>query len=196
VAGRLLVLAPLLALLGACNMAISETPVFAERDAATLTPRDGIWLSDDADCSFDPNQPEAQWPGCAMWLIVDSSGRELLLQDGKGEAQQARYVIAKGHPTIVQILWRDEAKEDGKTFYVFFGIEPGPPQRDGTFISVSSWEVKCGVKDPSSSEIKAYPGLTPECRPRSGDGVRSAALASRSTAEMAMNWRWLRPVSR
>lgn len=194
--GRLLMLAPLLSLLGACNMAISETSVFAERDAARLTPRDGIWLSDDPDCRFDPSLPEAQWPGCAVWLIVHGSGHELRLQNGKGEAQQARYVIAKGQPTIVQILWRDEAKDDGKTFYVFFGLEPGPLQRDGTFSSASSWEVKCGVKDPSSSEIKAYPGITAECRPKSGGGVRSAAGASRPTAEMAMDWRWLRPETR
>lgn len=183
-------------MLGACNMAISETAVFAERDAAPLRPRDGIWLSDDADCHFDPALPEAQWPGCAIWLIVHSSGRELLLQDGKGQAQQARYLIASGRPTIVQVLWRDEAKEDGKTFYVFFGLEPGPDQADGTFVTASSWEVKCGVKDPSSSEIAPYPGITPECRPKSGGGIRSAAVASRPAAEMAMDWRWLRPETR
>ena len=194
--GRLLLLAVLLPLLSACNMAISETPIFAEEDAAAVVPRDGLWLSDDPDCTFDPNMPEARWPGCAIWLIVRSSGRELLLQDGKGEAQPARYIIAKGHPTVVQILWRDQAKEDGKTFYVFFGLEPGLLQRDGTFITASSWEVKCGVKDTSSSEIKAYPGITAECRPESGDGVRSSAGASRPTAEMAMDWRWLRPETR
>ncbi len=194
--GWLLLLAPLLLLLGACNMAISETPVFDERDAAKLVPREGIWLSDDPDCRFDPGLSETQWPGCAIWLIVHSNGRELLLQDGKGEAQQARYVIAKGQPTIVQILWRDEAKDDGKTFYVFFGLEPGGAQPDGTFVTASSWEVKCGVKDASSSEIAAYPGITPECRPELAKSIRSAAVASRPTAEMAMDWRWLRPEAR
>ena len=194
-AGRLLVLA-VLNLLSACNMAISETPIFALEDRAAIAPRDGLWLSEDPDCAFDPNLPETGWPGCAIWLIVRSSRRELLLQDGKGEAQPARYIIAKGHPTVVQVLWRDEAKEDGKTFYVFFGIEPGSLQSDGTFVTASSWEVKCGVKDPSSSEIKAYPGIAAECRPESGDGVRSAAVASRTTAEMAMSWRWLRPETR
>jgi len=196
VRGRLLSLAPLLPLLGACNMAMSETAVFAEKDSSHLRPRDGIWVSDDPDCHFDPGLPEAQWPGCAMWLIVHSSAHELLLQDGKGQAQQARYVIVKGQPTIVQILWRDEAKDDGKTFYVFFGLKPGSGQADGTFVSASSWEVKCGVKDPSSSEIAPYAGITPECRPQSKNGVRSAAVASRQTAEMAMDWRWLRPETR
>jgi hypothetical protein len=194
--GRLLLLALLLPLIGACNMAISETPTFALEDSAGLAPRDGIWVSDDSDCRFDSSLPESQWPGCAIWVIVHSSGRELLLQDGKGEAQQARYVIAKGQPTIVQILWRDEAKEDGKSFYVFFGIEPGPRQNDGTFITASSWEVKCGVKDPSSSEIKPYPGIGQECRPESRNGIRSAAVASRPTAEMAVDWRWLRAEKR
>lgn len=193
--GRLLSLALFLPLLGACNMVISESPLFAQHGAAQLRPRDGIWLSDDPDCHFDPASPEARWPGCAKWLIVRGSGRELLLQDGKGQAQQARYVVARGRPPVVQILWRDEAKEDGKTFYVFFGLEPGRDQPDGTFVTASSWEVKCGVKNPSGSEIEPYAGITPECRPLSGDAIRSAAVASRPTAEMAMDWRWLRPES-
>jgi hypothetical protein len=126
-------------------------------------------------------------------VIVRSDRGELLVQDGKGEAQQARFVLTKGQPPLVQVLWRDDAKDDGKTFYAFFGIDPGPLQGDGTFASASTWEVKCGVKDPSSSEIKPYAGITPECRPQSTEAVRSAAVNSRPTAEMAMRWRWLRP---
>jgi hypothetical protein len=35
--------------------------------------------------------------------------------------------------------------------------------------------------------------VSPECRPASKDAIRSAALASRASAKMAMRWRWLRP---
>lgn len=175
--GRLLLLAALVPLLGACNMAVSETPVFAENDAATLGPRTGIWVGDDPECPFDSALPEAQWPSCAAWLVVKSSD-DFLMRDGK-ETQHARFMIAKGQPPIVQVLWRDEAKEDGKTFYVFFGIEPGLAQADGKFSSAFTWAVKCGAKDPSSSEIKPYAGISPECRPSSPDAIRSAAVTSR-----------------
>ena len=191
-AGRLPSLAFLLLLLGACNMAISETPLFAERDAAALKPRPGIWLSEDPDCRFDSALPEAQWPECAIWLIASSSAGEIVMNDGKGQAQSAHYIITKGQPPIVQILWRGEAKEDGKAFYVFFGLEPGPAEPDGMFAAASTWEVKCGVKH--GSDIEPYTGISPECRPSSQESIRSAARASRATAEMAMRWRWLRAV--
>jgi len=193
--GRLFLLALLQPLLGACNMVISEAPLFSDEDAANLRPREGVWVGDDPDCKFDSSLSESRWPGCAMWIVARPQG-ELLLQNGKGEGQPGRFVIAKDQPPVVQLLWRDEAKEDGKTFYVFFGLEPGQVQTDGTFVTAFSWDVMCGVKDPSSSEIEPYPGITPECRPSSKDAVRSAALASRANAEMAMRWRWLRPEAR
>lgn len=193
--GHLLLLACLLSLLGACNMVISETPLFSPEDEATFRPRDGVWVVDDPDCKFDSSLPESDWPKCAMWIVARPNG-EVLLQNGEDEGQPGRFVIAKGQPPIVQILWRDEAKEDGKTFYVFFGLEAGRAQTDGAFVTAFSWDVMCGVKDPSSSEIEPYPGITPECRPSSKDSIRSAALASRANAEMAMHWRWLRPEAR
>ena len=190
--GRHFMLACLLPLLGACNMAISETPLFADVDKASFRPRDGVWLADDPECQFDSNLPESRWPSCATWIVVHSANGEMVVRDGKGEDQQARYVIANGEPLVVQVLWRDDAKEDGKTFYVFFGLEPGPAGPDNSFATAAAWEVKCGTKDPAGSDIKAYPGISPECRPSSKDSIRSAAQISRSTAEMAMTLRWLR----
>jgi len=195
-AGRRFMLAFLLPVLGACNMAISETPLFTDADKANLIPRDGVWLTEDPDCRFDSNLPESQWPKCAIWAEVNGANGQMLIRDGKDQDQQARFVIAKGDPPIVQILWRDDAKDDGKTFYVFFGLEPGQKGTDTGFTTAATWEVKCGTKDPAGSDIKPYPGLSPECRPSSQDAVRSAATASRPTAEMAMTWRWLRPENR
>lgn len=190
---RRFMLACLLPLLGACNMAISETPLFGDPDKASFTPHDGLWLSEDAECRFDSSLLELQWPNCAIWAVVDGSNGKMLIRNGKGEDQQARFVIAKGEPLIVQVLWRDDAKEDGKTFYVFFGLEPTGTNKSST--TAATWEVKCGTKDPEGSDIKPYPGLSPECRPSSQDAVRASAAASRPTAEMAMTWRWLRPAN-
>jgi hypothetical protein len=189
-------LVPLLLLLNACNMAMSETPMFSDTDRGSLLPRDGVWVAEDSRCRFDVSQPGAEWPECAGWIVLRNSGGELLVRDGKGESQPARFVIAKGEPPIVQVLWRDDAKEDGKTFYVFFGLEPGTVDPDGKLVAASSWEVQCGVKGENASDIKPYPGISPECRPSTQDAIRSAAVASRATAEMAMRWRWLRPETR
>lgn len=178
--------------LAGCNMVISETPVFTETDRTALTPRDGIWLSDDPECRFDPDQRRSKWPRCAVWAVVSGPKGELLVFDGKGQSNRAELLIAKGEPLIVQIHWHDDAKDDGKTFYVFFGLEPRGTAADGTFVTASSWEAKCGLKKPSGSDIKPYPGISAECVPSSADAIRSAALASRATAEMAMRWRWLR----
>jgi hypothetical protein len=185
-------LASLLPLLGACNMAVSETPMFSDKDAGNLKPRPGIWLAEDPDCPLDTTLPEAKWPECATWLVVKASD-EASMQDGKGQRQEARYIIAQGAPPVVQVLWRDEAKDDGKTFYVFLGLEPD--RQDGEFLAAASWEVKCGTQETPGSEIKPYPGISAECRPFSQNAVRLAAVASRSTAEMAMHWRWLRPAA-
>ena len=53
-------------------------------------------------------------------------GGSILLQDGKGQGEHGRYLISGSAPPIVQVEYTDEAKEDGKTFYVFFGLDPGP----------------------------------------------------------------------
>ena len=194
-------LLPLLAclplLLSACNGLISETPVFTEVDTADLRPRDGVWLGDDPDCRFDSNISQSKWPRFALWVVAHASEGVLKVRDGKDEDEggQLRFVIAKGQPPVIQTEWHDEAKEDGKTFYVFVGLEPGPIQADGTFIAATIWPVACGIKYPDSSEIKPYRGITPECRPSSRDAVRSAALASRADGEVT-RWRWLRPEAR
>jgi hypothetical protein len=194
VLSRLLALTFLLPFLGACNMIYSESPMFADADKAVIAPRDGIWLNEDPDCPFDSSLPESRWPSCAAWMIVRASSGQLVIHDAKSQSDGGSFLIVTGAPPIVQVRWHDEAKEDGKTFYVFFGMEPGPPETDGRFAAASTWEVQCGVK--SGSEIAPYPGIGAECRPLSKDAIRSAALASRSSAEMAMSWRWLRPESR
>ena len=193
IAWRPLLLACLLPPLAACNMVISKAPVFTDEDRASVAPRDGIWTSEDRECVFDAARSETEWPECAAWLVVRNAGREIWVKDGKGQSERGNYLIAGAKPSIVQVEYSDEGTEDGNTFYVFFGLEAGPPDPDGRFASVSTWEVQCGVQRKSPSDIAPYPGISPECRPSSKDAIRSAAHASRATAQMAMRWRWLRP---
>lgn len=179
-------------LAGACNMVLSETPMFTERDRAKAAPRDGIWLGDDEECSFDTSLPAAQWPACAMWVVV--RGSELTILDGKGQAERATAFFARGDPTIIQFQWIDTAKDD-RAYYGFYAIEPHENAPDGQFTAASLWVVECGVQASAAAGIAPFPGITPECRPTSQDSIRSAARLSRRP-DQVKQWRWLRGEAR
>lgn len=178
-------------LLGACNMVISETPMFADADRTDVGPRDGIWLSDDAECRFDARRPESDWPECAMWVVVRNSGRELEVSDGKKQRQRLRSLLTAGAPAIIEAQWTDDAKYPAETTYGFYAYEAQPAEPDGRFVRASTWPVECGIQDKTGSEIRPFPGITPECRPTSRDAIRAAAVSSRR-AEQIERWRWLR----
>lgn len=190
---RTLLLFSTLAALGACNMVISEAPMFGESDRAKLIPRDGVWLADVEDCRFDAGQPEASWPKCAVWVIARDRGRELLLTDGKGQSQRIVAIYASGSPAIVQGQWTDDAKKPPSTLYGFYGLEPAKVGPNGRFAAASIWPVECGIK--SGAGIDPFPGISPECRPSSKKAIRAAAKSSRPTAEIS-RLRWLRAEKR
>lgn len=178
-------------LLGACNMVISETPMFAEADRAATAPRDGIWLRDDAECRFDFSRPESDWPECALWVVVRNSGRELEVSDGKKQRQYLRSLLSGGAPAIIEAQWTDDAKYPAETIYGFYAYEAQPAGPDGRFVRASTWPVECGIQAKGGSEIQPFPGITPECRPTSKEVIRAAAVSSRR-AEQIDTWRWLR----
>ena len=184
-------LLPILAMLGACNMVISETPMFAESDRADVAPKDGIWLASQKDCDFDASLPEAKWPECALWVVVRNSGHEMLLSDGKGQSQHVGTLVAAGTPLVVQARWVDDAKDDGAIHYVFYALEWKEPGSSGS-ATASTWAVQCGIQ--SDSDIRPFPGISAECRPSSKDAIRSAATASQRNELMTL--RWLRAEAR
>jgi hypothetical protein len=180
-------LLPIFTMLGACNMVISEAPMFAESDRANITPRDGIWLAKVGDCDFDASEPEAKWPECAAWVVVRNGGRELLVRDGKRQTQRVDSLIAAGSPLIIQGRWVDDAKEDGAIYYVFYGLELKEIAA-GAAASATTWAVQCGVQNSSGSVTQPYPGISAECRPSSKDAIRWAAVASRTGEMTALRW--------
>ena len=188
-----LVLLPLLVALGACNMVISETPMFGKADQSKLLPRDGIWLADVEDCKFDSASKESEWPKCAVWVIARDSGRELVVSDGKGQSQPVVSTFASGTPSIVQGQWTDDAKTPVTTTYGFYGLEARDLDADGRFSAASVWPVECGIQ--SGAGIQPFPGISADCRPLSKDSIRAAALASRNAAQVS-TLRWLRPETR
>lgn len=183
-----LVLAALL--LGACNMVMSEKPLFADADRSTLAPRAGLWLMRDKQCRFDESRPESGWPQCAMWVVVRSSGDRLEVMDGKGQTEQLGALFAAGDPPIIEVRWVDTAK-DSRVYYGYLGLTAGPANSDGRFSSASAWLVECGEQDPETKDIQPHPGIGPDCRPSSKDAVRLAAKLSHR-ADTVSEWRWLR----
>ena len=166
-----LTLLPALMLSSACNMVISETPMFDESDRASLTVKDGIWLAELDECDFDAGEPVAKWPECSLWVVVRKSGRELLLSDGKGQTQSLHALFADGTPLIIQTKWEDDAKEPKTSTYGFYGIEWRHPAPDG-FIEASIWSVECGVQDPPGSRIGLIRGSAPSAgRPQGRDSI-------------------------
>jgi hypothetical protein len=188
--GRIWALLPFIALT-ACNMVYSEQPMFVDADRASLSPKEGVWLAEVEDCTFDSSQPESRWPQCAVWVIVRQSGRDLLVTDGKGQTESIGALFASGSPMIVQGRWVDDVKQPAMAHYAFYGLEPLGLEPDHRYAAALTWLVECGVKDAGSSEIKSFPGIGPECRPSSKDSIRAAAISSRR-AEQLMRWRWLR----
>ena len=191
-ARRALALACLLPLLGACNMLVSETPLLGEADRAKDLPKDGLWLSNDPECPVDASQPEAGWPDCALWIVVRNHGRDILLTDGKGQAERLEALFAEGSPLIAQGAWTDTAKEPQRTYYGFYGVEPSAFETNGSFTAAIVWTVECGTQE--GSDIRPYPGIGPDCRAPSKDAIRSAARQSRRPDQIS-EWRWLRAES-
>jgi len=187
----LFLLLPLAGLLGACNMVISETPVFTEADIGTMLPRDGLWLADDPKCRFDSAKAESEWPECALWIVVRHSGREMLVSNGKGESERVTAVFTGGTPAIVQGEWIDEAKEPRRPYYVFYAMDSREPDSEGRFTRALVWPVKCGTQETPNGDIRPFAGISAECRPSSKDAIRSAAELSRGDEE-SKEWRWLR----
>lgn len=190
---RLLLLLPLLAgLTAACNMVVSEMPMFAEADRGGPAPRDGVWISDDEECSFDPAGPETSWPDCAIWAVSRRWGREFEFRNGKGETQRITAIFAAGKPEILQAEWIDDAKEPKRPYYFFYAVEPADASSKGGFTRALVWPVQCGLQATPTSDIQPFAGISAECRPSSADAIRSAADLSRGSDERKV-WRWLRP---
>jgi hypothetical protein len=191
VARRTFLIFCLLPSLGACNMLISESAKFSIEDRAQSLPRDGIWLSDDRDCAFDGSLPESAWPDCARWVVVRGAGTDILIMDGKGQAESIGGLVAAGDPMILQGRWTDTAKSPHRSFYGFYGIDPHRIGQDGRLLAVAAWPVECGTQESANAQIEPFPGIGSDCHAPSREAIRAAARLSRRPDQISQ-WRWLR----
>jgi hypothetical protein len=165
--------------------------MFSDEDRSVLAPKDGLWISTDAECDFDSNRSESEWPECAVWIISRSSGRDLILSDGKGQSQRLGALFATRNSMVAELSWLDDAKESAERRFGYYALEAQQDAPDQQFTMLLAWPVECGVQDEASSKINPFPGITADCRPTSKDAIRAAAVASRRP-EQVTTWRWLR----
>jgi hypothetical protein len=180
----------LLLALGACNMAVSDHPMFTTADRLTTPLKDGLWAGDDPECAVDMALPKEKWPKCAAWLVI--RGNEVVDFWGDEEKDEDRpvgFFMANGQPPIVQI----KMVEKDKHSFLFAAIEPTTRDAAGAVTALNLWFVPCGTeKVPgSSSQIDPYPGFDKDCRPLTASALRTAAVAGRPKADPG-RMKWLR----
>ena len=105
-AARSLAAALSLAVLGACNVVMTNAPVFSPADAAGAPAlREGVWRQDggDAGCKFDERQPLGTWPACANAVVIKGGALGgYRAQGDKKTWVSTPYILASGSPRVLQ----------------------------------------------------------------------------------------------
>ena len=182
-------LLPILALLGACNIAVSDKPMFSEEQrSSTLILADGLWVREKPDCEFDRSKPKEKWPKCADWMILKAS-KAIDGSDMKPEESVEDVFIADGDPPLIQA--KIEPKDD-KVIYGFLVLKVEQIGPSGKVRSGRAWTVPCGTSQNGSTKISPYPGFSEECMPSSVAALRAAAAKGAAEPDDIVELRWVR----
>ncbi|MDP3907210.1 hypothetical protein [Novosphingobium sp.] len=199
------------AVLGGCNMVVSERPWFAAPSGPQL--KKGIWaMLDTADCSLDPAAALPDWPDCARPVLV--RGGEYLgpaaSDDDRPPAERldpARWdkivhVLADGTPQIDQIISNRpvgggppvDGVDTDKPFYIYTAVQPTATDSAGRITALRRWPVLCGPKPPRKQGLsgrtrfvtdKPFKGLVVKgdsCGAKDIPALRRAAAGSEAIA--------------
>jgi hypothetical protein len=179
-------------LLGACNVAMSDKPLFgdAQRSSA-LVLEDGIWTLDEPDCKADLGKPRKDWPNCVDWIIVGGS-KALVGSDSKPGDGPEDILIVDGNPPLLQAKVTTSGSPPTWGYLVFHSLGNS---KTGRVTAVEVWPVACGTQEGNAAnpKIHPYPGFSEECRTTSIDALRAAAARERPADTETVTWRWLRP---
>ncbi|MBA4748566.1 MAG: hypothetical protein H2056_07630 [Sphingopyxis sp.] len=199
-----------LLVLGGCDAAISDRPMFTQTDTVGAPKfKDGVWAPvDQDDCQVDKEKRVSQWPDCAEWAYF-KDGHLFERRDKNGielKPVSQSYLIVGGTPAMVQIEHSPVESEDGVTFS-FWALDHGAVGQSELRV-VELWQVLCGRRDdvPDGKESEAadeatpmfgdlirFPGFNEKCRPDSVASLRTAALASRTLPpENPIRLEWVR----
>ena len=198
-----------LALLSACNVVMTKTPLFTAADAAGAPVlRPGVWLFvKDADCDVDEAKPFTEWPDCAGGGLV--SADELAGHDAKdppGQLEHNPYVLAAGDPRIAQLrvavdvsagasasvsgdAQASTSASSAQSFpYAYAGVRPTRFDAQGRIVAFKLWPVLCGPPPPKDANgadvapatLHPYAGL--EMKPGDTDCTSQSPDAVRAAA--------------
>lgn len=188
----------------ACNVVMSEGPLFTEADTGRAPPfRDGAWISMTAECRAQWRNPKAPPPQCAEHGEV--RGGRLVPPDDP--AQQV-IVAGGGEPLIVQVRFTQQEAATGEPFriHIYGALKPTRLDERGRIVEARRWLVLCGEPPPGAGEDSLrreehltenpLPGLSLDkelgiCRAATPAAVRNAARASEAWDDEKAVVRWI-----
>jgi hypothetical protein len=143
------------ALLGGCNMLMTQAPLFTKADEAGAPGlRPGVWAQDSTDkCQVDASQPLVSWPSCANGFVVMSDGAlgAYNTKDGKPVWTVSPFVMAAGEPRIIQVRLTGEDLPPQAPF-AYAALRPTKTDAQGRITAVTSWAVLCGAPPPTTAK--------------------------------------------
>jgi hypothetical protein len=210
-----------LALLSACNVVETSTPLFAAADeagAARLRP--GVWkIFQNGECTFDERQPIDQWPDCVGGAVVKAG--EMVGYDKKdsgGAWEHDPFILAAGAPRIAQIRMEEtlgvgasaeasggatasaSASGGGVTHsYGYAGVRAIKTDSEGFITAVTFWPVMCGPPPPKNPKgedvamgtLKPLPGMI--MKPGDATCTTTSQAALRAAARASEAWKEASP---
>lgn len=206
-----------LALLGGCNVVMTDKPLFTAADASGAPPlRPGVWsFFREAGCKVDESQPFADWPNCSGGGIV-RNGEIAGHKAGAppGELEREPVTIAGGDPRILQVQVKidvtagAEATASGGAEasasatatspkdqpYGYAGLRPTKFDSEGRITAFRFWPVQCGPPPPKNAKGEDTAAATlhplPGLEMKPGDAVctTASAAALRNAARASEAW--------
>jgi len=193
--GNAAILLAICALLGACNAALSDHPMFLDSDRSTkLVIEDGLWFRVGPGCAVYPSKPTDSWPKCADWVIFDHNLAVKSSDSKPGEGPEDVFIV-DGTPPIIQARVRTNGSD---VVYGFLALDAKAHSAAGRITDGKVWMVPCGIDEATSGatpKVRPYPGFNKDCMPQSVDALRSAASKGPAKSSDVVEWKWVRPAT-
>ncbi len=199
--------------LGACNLVVSQTPMFAGADASHAPGlRPGVWAAPEPKCEFKASDPVNQWPSCANPGIIDTDAIRPMPGSQAAAQQQidkVPYVLAAGDPRVMQVEIKLTLVKDAPatTFFYYVALTPTAFDHDGRIVAAQLWPIQCGPPppqpkttdqdtDPSDMVSKhPLPGMKVDkgvCAATDKAAILGAARPSRAWADQISTLKWVK----
>jgi len=209
------------ALLSACNVVVTDKPLFSAADEAGAPQlKPGVWLiHKDDGCKLDETLPVEQWPDCAAGAVVkpgEISGYDR--KESGGVWEHDPFVLAAGDPRIAQVLVEGgltvqaSAEASGNATatasssgggttraYGYAGVRPLRTDAQGFITAVTYWSVMCGPPPPKNKNgedvalgtLKPLPGMI--MKPGEATCTTKSQGPVRSAARASEAWKEASP---